>query len=61
MTKELKCKGETLPLDLQVGHRDHHTQCPVFCLTVLFCVLLVCKCVLYCCHRDIEALFEYPN
>jgi hypothetical protein len=23
----------------------------VFCLIVLFCVLFVCKCVLYCCHR----------
>jgi hypothetical protein len=23
----------------------------VFCLIVLFCVLLLCKCVLYCCHR----------
>jgi hypothetical protein len=23
----------------------------VFCLTVLFCVLFVCKCVLYYCHR----------
>jgi hypothetical protein len=33
----------------------------VFCSTVLFCVLFVCKCVLYCCHRDIGALFDYPN
>jgi hypothetical protein len=23
----------------------------VFCITVLFCVLFVCKCVLYYCHR----------
>ena len=23
----------------------------LFCFTVLFCVLFVCKCVLYCCHR----------
>jgi hypothetical protein len=23
----------------------------VFCVTVLFRVLFVCKCVLYCCHR----------
>ena len=23
----------------------------VFCCIVLFCVLFVCKCVLYCCHR----------
>jgi hypothetical protein len=22
----------------------------VFCFIVLFCVLFVCKCVLYCCH-----------
>jgi hypothetical protein len=33
----------------------------VFCLTVLFCVLFVCKCVLDCCHRDIGALYCYPN
>jgi hypothetical protein len=33
----------------------------VFCLIVLFCVLFVCKCVLYYCHRDIRALFDYPN
>jgi hypothetical protein len=30
----------------------------VFCLIVLFCVLFVCKCVLYYCHRDIGALFD---
>jgi hypothetical protein len=29
-----------------------------FCV---FCVLLVCKCVLDYCHRDIGALFDYPN
>jgi hypothetical protein len=23
----------------------------VLCFIVLFCVLFVCKCVLYCCHR----------
>jgi len=23
----------------------------VFCFIVLFCVLFVCKCILYCCHR----------
>jgi hypothetical protein len=23
----------------------------MFCFIVLFCVLFVCKCVLYCCHR----------
>jgi len=23
----------------------------LFCFIVLFCVLFVCKCVLYCCHR----------
>ena len=23
----------------------------VFCFFVLFCILFVCKCVLYCCHR----------
>jgi hypothetical protein len=33
----------------------------VFCLIVLFCVLFVCKYVLDYCHRDIGALFDYPN
>jgi hypothetical protein len=33
----------------------------VFCLFVLFCVMFVCKCVPYYCHRDIGALFVYPN
>ena len=23
----------------------------LFCFVVLFCVLFVCNCVLYCCHR----------
>jgi hypothetical protein len=23
----------------------------IFCFTVLFCVLFVCKCILCCCHR----------
>jgi hypothetical protein len=39
-----------------------------FCVIVLFCVLFVCECVLFVrecvldnCHRDIEALFDYPN
>jgi hypothetical protein len=32
----------------------------VFCLTEFF-VLIVCKCVLDYCHRDIGALFDYPN
>jgi hypothetical protein len=33
----------------------------VFCLTVLLCVLFVCKCVMYYCHRDIGTLFDHPN
>jgi hypothetical protein len=37
----------------------------VFVLCILshcvVCVLLVCKCVLDYCHRDIGALFDYPN
>jgi hypothetical protein len=33
----------------------------VFCLTVLFCVLFTCKCVLCCCHRDIGAISYYLN
>jgi hypothetical protein len=33
----------------------------VFCLSVLFCVLIVCNCVLDYCHRDIWALFDYLN
>jgi hypothetical protein len=32
-----------------------------FCVIVLFCVLFVCECVLDKCHRDIGALFDYPN
>ena len=28
-----------------------HVQFWVFCLIVLFCVLFVCKCVLYYCHQ----------
>jgi hypothetical protein len=32
-----------------------------FCVIVLFCVLFVCGCVLDNCHRDIWALFDYPN
>jgi hypothetical protein len=30
---------------------DMYVQFCVFCLTLLFCVLFVCKCVLYYCHR----------
>jgi hypothetical protein len=33
----------------------------VFCLIVLLCVLFVCEFVLDNCHRDIGALFGYPN
>jgi hypothetical protein len=33
----------------------------VFCFIVLFCVLFVCKCAPDYCHRDIGALFDYPN
>ena len=28
-----------------------HVPFCVFCFIVSFCVLFVCKCVLYCCHR----------
>ena len=28
-----------------------HVLFCVFCFSVSFCVLFVCKCVLYCCHR----------
>jgi hypothetical protein len=31
------------------------------CVIVLFCVLFVGKRVLDKCHRDIGALFDYPN
>jgi hypothetical protein len=33
----------------------------VYCLIVLLCVLTVCKCIPYHCHRDIGALFDYPE
>ena len=32
----------------------------VFCLTVLFCVLFVCKCVLYYCHQ-VSIQKQLPN
>jgi len=31
-------------------------NCVVLCFIVLFCVLFVCKCVLYCCHRVLTQL-----
>jgi hypothetical protein len=33
----------------------------VFCLSALFCVLFVCKCVRDYCQRDVGALFDYPK
>jgi hypothetical protein len=32
-----------------------------FCVIVLICVLFLCEYVLDNCHRDIGALFDYPN
>jgi dolichyl-phosphate-mannose--protein O-mannosyl transferase len=32
-----------------------------FCVIVLFCVPFVCECVLDNCHRNIAAIFDYPN
>jgi hypothetical protein len=31
----------------------------LFCFIVLFCVLFVCKCVLYCCHRMSTHIISY--
>jgi hypothetical protein len=33
----------------------------LFSVAFVFCVLFVCECVLYYSHRDIGALFYYPN
>jgi hypothetical protein len=46
---------------LKCGLTVRHVPFCVFCLIVLFCLLFVCECVLDNCHRDIGALFDYPN
>jgi hypothetical protein len=33
----------------------------LFCLILLFSLLFLCKCVLYCFHRDIGEILDYPN
>jgi len=51
----LSCKVNTRVKLVKRGHGPHSSTLVVICvvrlLFVLFYVLLVCKCVLYCCHR----------
>ena len=51
----LSCKAKCQGITSQDGARPALFQnyCVVLCIVcfVSFCVLLVCKCVLYCCHR----------
>jgi len=42
----LSCKANVRVKPATTGHGQHSSQ-----IVVLFCVLFVCKCVLYCCHR----------
>jgi hypothetical protein len=43
------------------GYILYHFICILIVMYVLFCVLFVCKCAQDYCHRDIGALFNYPN
>jgi hypothetical protein len=42
----LSCKANAKVKPAKMGHGPHSSQ-----MFVLFCVLFLCKCVLYCCHR----------
>ena len=50
---QLLCLTELLPPFISQTLRDGtpQVQICIFCFIVLFCVLFVCKCVLYYCHR----------
>ena len=41
----LSCKANARVKPAKMGHGPHSS------IFVLFCVLFVCKCALYCCHR----------
>ena len=49
------CKANSGVKLAKTGHGLHSSKLVVICVVLLlfvsFCVLSVCKCVLYCCHR----------
>jgi hypothetical protein len=62
------CKTCAFHDALQAGKQEEVQRTPLIWRpqapdqgSTVFCVLFVCKCVLDYCHRDIGALFDYPN
>jgi hypothetical protein len=58
----ISCSANNRTLLAKTGHGPHFPNffyCSV--CSVLYSVYFLCTCVLYCCHRDIGALFDYPN
>ena len=54
MKVTLSCKANARVKLANTGRRPHFSKLVVICVVLLlfvFYVLLVCKCVLYCCHR----------
>ena len=50
----LSCKTNARVKPAKTGHGPLSSKllcCTVYCFFVSFCVLFVCKCVLYYCHR----------